>query len=375
MHPASAPPVPVAPAAATRRLSALRAPLRARLAPVRAQKPAGDNMFGHSGSDTQQAHDAAKKAAAEAEKAAAKIREAAVPVRLAASARRSAANPARLGLVAFLPTPADALPRAAWRAGLHRRGRDRDRRRGRARQDAVRKGAPVAAQSPRPPQPSARVVAQRGGGALMRRTARLARPTSPSRSPSRRDCAPSGRRAAGKGVAALPRAHRTVPMLTRPSCASPVQAKEVFSGGAEQAQRTAGAASDVGASYAEQAKAQMGAATESAAAKAQQAKEAAGGAAEQAKQTLYGASDAAAAKAAEVKDAAAQKAEAASEHAGGLFEAVRARSSIGTSHARYLTRHAPPRCAFAGQGEAGGALLQRVALQQRRSVFVCAYHS
>ena len=96
MHPASAPPVPVAPAAATRRLSALRAPLRARLAPVRAQKPAGDNMFGHSGSDTQQAHDAAKKAAAEAEKAAAKIREAAVPVRLAASARRGAANPGPL---------------------------------------------------------------------------------------------------------------------------------------------------------------------------------------------------------------------------------------------------------------------------------------
>ena len=91
MHPIAAPPVPVAPSAATRRLSALRAPFRARLAPARAQKPSGDNMFGHSaGSDTQAAHDAATKAAAEAEKAAAKIREAAVPVRVA-SARRSAA--------------------------------------------------------------------------------------------------------------------------------------------------------------------------------------------------------------------------------------------------------------------------------------------
>jgi hypothetical protein len=48
-------------------------------------------MFSGSGSDTQAAHDAAKKAAAEAEKAAAKIREAAVPVRARASARRQAA--------------------------------------------------------------------------------------------------------------------------------------------------------------------------------------------------------------------------------------------------------------------------------------------
>ena len=94
MHPIAAPPVPVriAPSAATRRLSALRAPLRPRRFPsvFRAQKPEGDiNMFsGHSGSDTQAAHDAAKKAAAEAEKAAAKIREAAVPVRPGAAARR-----------------------------------------------------------------------------------------------------------------------------------------------------------------------------------------------------------------------------------------------------------------------------------------------
>ena len=102
MHPAAAPPVPlrVAPSPATRRLSQLRAPLRARLTPARAaNKPEGEMFSGHSGSDTQAAHDAAKKAAAEAEKAAAKLREAAVPVR--ARARRAETSPKPLGLVAL----------------------------------------------------------------------------------------------------------------------------------------------------------------------------------------------------------------------------------------------------------------------------------
>ena len=103
MHPCAAPPLPfrvaTSPAAATRRLAPLRAPFRARRTFVRASK---EEMFSSSGSDTQQAHDAAKKAAAEAEKAAAKIREAAVPVRLLRSGAPAPPFPAK----GFLATSA-----------------------------------------------------------------------------------------------------------------------------------------------------------------------------------------------------------------------------------------------------------------------------
>lgn len=133
----------------------------------------------------------------------------------------------------------------------------------------------------------------------------------------------------------------------------------MFTGGAEQAQRSGATASDIGASYAEQAKAQMGSAADSAAYKAQQAKEAAGGYAEGAKQTLYGAGDAAAARAAEAKDSAAETAHQATEHAGGIFEAVRLPQGpcIGTK--RPLTRDDVAWRRRAGQGEAGGACSSR----------------
>ena len=133
--------------------------------------------------------------------------------------------------------------------------------------------------------------------------------------------APRCRRGRGRAVSASRGDRADSAFSAAPAFA---QAKEVFSGGAEHAQRTGGAAADVGASYAEQAKAQMGSASDAAAQQAQHAKDVAGGYAEHAKQTLYGAGDAAAARAAEAKDTAAETAAAAQEHAGGLFEAVRA---------------------------------------------------
>ena len=208
MHPAAAPPVPAAPSAATRRrLPALRAPLRARLAPVRAQKPAGDNMFSGHSSDTQAAHDAAKKAAAEAEKAAAKIREAAVPVRW---------PPKSGGCAAF------RLALASWLGGHPCRRRLTRARPPRRAQAFTVAGETVTGaagehgktlfEKARPSQAHPRSPRSRRGASwretaaqrLIRRALRPARHTSASHSLSRGDCAPSGRDAACSAPAAPP---------------------------------------------------------------------------------------------------------------------------------------------------------------------------